>query len=247
MGGGVRTGIISDVHGNEAALDAVLRALHARAVDRILSLGDIVGYGGDPEACVARVRTVVAESTLGNHDAAAAGVVKFEAVSAEGEVLLRQARESLSQDSLAWLRKRPFVHDEGGVRYCHGDPLIPEAFRYVLTVEQATELTPYWSELPALSFIGHSHVERSFRLWPNGAAEVLSTRLRLDGRHKYVVNVGSVGQPRDRDPRAAAAIYDDEKRTVTFLRVEYDVAHAAARIRRAGLPEFFASRIFRGL
>jgi len=242
----VRTGIITDVHGNVLALEAILARLHEVGVDRLVSLGDLVGYGAEPDEVVTRVRGLVDESVLGNHDAVVTGRMRFQFARDEGRRMVDHVRRSLSRESIDWLRARPFVHGEGEAVYCHGAPLEPEEFRYVLSLAQATRLAGSYASLPAVTFIGHSHFERSYRLWETGAVEVIARELRLDPRFRYVVNVGSVGQPRDRDPRAAAAVFDSERRTVTFVRAAYDVVEAARRIRRAGLPEMFARRLFSG-
>jgi diadenosine tetraphosphatase ApaH/serine/threonine PP2A family protein phosphatase len=242
----LRTGIITDVHGNVPALEAVLARLHAEGIDRLVSLGDLVGYGAQPDEVVTRVRGLVDESVLGNHDAVVTGRMRFQFARDEGRRMVDHVRRSLSRESVEWLRERPFVHSENGVLFCHGAPLEPEEFRYILSLSQATRLAGSVGSLPAVTFIGHSHFERSYRLWETGAVEVLTRELHLDPRFRYLVNVGSVGQPRDRDPRAAAAIHDSARGTVTFVRASYDVAEAAHRIRRAGLPEMFARRLFSG-
>lgn len=242
----MRTGIISDIHGNLPALDAVMARLQDLGVDRLISLGDLVGYGAQPDEVVRRVRDAVTESVLGNHDAVVSGRMRFQFARDEGRRMVDHVRKSLSRESLDWLRARPLVHSEGDAFYCHGAPLEPEEFRYVLSLAQATRVADSFPTLPPVTFIGHSHFERSYRLWDGGAAEVLTSELRLDESYRYLVNVGSVGQPRDRDPRAAAAIYDSERRTVTFVRAAYDISEAARRIREVGLPEMFARRLFSG-
>lgn len=240
----MRTGIISDVHGNLPALEAILDRLQRGGVDRILSLGDVVGYGAQPEACVRIVRDVASESCLGNHDAAISSRLGVRYAAAEGQRLVEHARGDLSRKSLRWLAQRPIRVAENDATYCHGAPPSPEEFRYVLSLRQARALLSCFDELPPVTFMGHSHLERSFRLWPGGVTELIAGRIRVDSGRRYVVNVGSVGQPRDRDPRAAAAIFDHRRGTVEFVREPYDVAAAASRIRAAGLPESFARRLF---
>lgn len=242
----MRTGLITDIHGNLPALEAVLARIQAFGVDRILSLGDLVGYGAQPEEVVGRVREIAVESVLGNHDAVAAGRMKFQFARDEGRRMVDFVRRALSRGSLDWLSARPLLHSEPDALYCHAAPLEPDEFRYILSLGQATQVARQASSLPPVTFMGHSHFERSYRMWDGGATEILTRELRLTPEHRYLVNVGSVGQPRDRDPRAAAAVYDSERRTVTFLRVPYDVDEAVRRIRAAGLPEIFARRLFVG-
>ena len=241
-----RTGIISDVHGNIQALEAVLRALEKAGVERLICLGDVVGYGADPELCVQRLRREVDESLLGNHDAATCGRSRVRYAREEGRRIVEYSREQLSDESLRWLRARPLRLREGDVEFVHGRPDEPAEFRYVLSLDQASALSESFASLSGLSFVGHSHVEHSYRLWPGGATEILTDRLVVGGPWKYLVNVGSVGQPRDRDPRAAAAVYDRRRGVVEFLRASYDINAAAGRIREAGLPEIFARRLYSG-
>ena len=242
----MRTGLITDVHGNLPALEVVLDRLRRAGIDRLVCLGDVVGYGAQPDECVSIVREHAVECVLGNHDAAVSGRVRFEYARAEGRMLVDFATSVLSASNKAWLRARPLIAHDGDVAFCHGAPLRPQEFHYVLSLGQATALTAGWDELRRITFIGHSHVERSYRLWPGGATELLTGRLRIVPGFRYVVNVGSVGQPRDRDPRAAAAIYDDRQEAVEFYRVPYDIETAASRIRAAGIPEVFAQRLYAG-
>lgn len=186
----MRTGIISDVHGNLPALEAILRRLQEVGVDRLLSLGDLVGYGAQPDEVVRRVRELVAESVLGNHDAVVTGRMRFQFARDEGRRMVDHVRRALSRESVDWLRARPLVHAEGDALYCHGAPLEPEEFRYILSLAQATRLAASFASLPPVTFIGHSHFERSYRLWEGGAAEILTRELHLDEPFRYLVNVG---------------------------------------------------------
>lgn len=242
----MRTGIISDIHGNLQALERVLEKLDDRGIDRLLCLGDLAGYGGDVSACVRLVKERARISLLGNHDAIATALLDEAASPVTEEQLARELGEDMDLGLLAWLGSRPLSYAEADVMYTHGVPFTPEAFQYLLSLEDARAVLCGFPALPRLAFMGHSHIERTFRCRDDVVSEVLTDHLVLDERSSYIVNVGSVGQPRDRDPRAAAAIYDADAGVIEFLRVSYDVETAAARILAAGQPPFFAERLTHG-
>ena len=245
-----RFGIVADVHANLPALNAVLAALAGEGVEEIWCLGDVVGYGGDPEACVAIVRERCAGTVRGNHDAAAVKAALRESFNPHARAAIERQANVLSRDALEWLGGLPVVLELGEVMLLHGSYVDPEGFPYVQGSRDAAR------ELAAIpsrwAFCGHTHVPGLWWMEPGGRVEELrlgdrSAATALDGPGRYLVNPGSVGQPRDGDVRAACAIFDRAAGQLRLLRVPYDVSAAQASIRRAGMPAIEAERLERGL
>jgi predicted phosphodiesterase len=241
----VRYALISDIHGNLEALEAVLADVRAAACDRVGCLGDIVGYGADPNACVERVREIASVSLLGNHDAAATGIHPDSGFNEIARRAIRRTRVALSESSAAYIRGLPLVHDGGEIHLSHAHPVEPQEFVYVFNGD---DLSPLFDATTAriLAF-GHTHIpgvgddrERVLNRFASGTVPL------LEGT-RYVMNVGSVGQPRDHDPRAAWGLLDLHAGTYEQRRVAYDVEQAAKKILRLGLPPVLAERLVRGL
>lgn len=238
----MRIAVLSDIHSNLEALRAVLDALPS--VDRILCLGDIVGYGADPAAVIDLLRERGAEAVQGNHDwAVVTGDTEWFNPWAARAV--EWTRSVLDRGPVDYLQRLPRTLDLPGpdVLAVHGSPRDP-LFEYVVSAEAA--LGSFGATGRRVILLGHSHVAMRFslrerrvewRAFPEGGGEVLGPRTLL--------NPGSVGQPRDGNPRASLALLDEDG--FEIRRVEYDVARAAGKIREAGLPEFLAQRLFRGV
>lgn len=243
----MRTALLTDLHANLESLTALLEECDRRHVDRLVCLGDTVGYGADPNACVDLVRSLADAAVLGNHDAAVAGRMEYDYYYDAARQALDWTAGVLSPENMAWLRALPYAWREGEVAFCHGSPVEPEAYEYVFGLEQARALAPEDGDLPEVTFIGHSHLGRIFAYTKGDVVEVRTDVLDLRKGHRYLISVGSGGQPRDYDPRASLAIYDQEARTVELLRVEYDIVAAARKIVEAGLSPNFARRLFVGM
>jgi diadenosine tetraphosphatase ApaH/serine/threonine PP2A family protein phosphatase len=244
----MRIAILSDIHANIEALAAVEAALAALQPDRVVCLGDVVGYGASPAECCDRIRALAAVTLLGNHDAAVSGRMEYGYYYEAARHALDWTKRQLGPDHLAWLRSLPYTHRAGDVAFSHGSPIEPADYGYIFAAEQVRELSPHFESLAALTFMGHSHLCRVFTLDGGGRVEqVAGARLELDGTRKYLVSVGSVGQPRDDDNRASFATYDTERRVVEFHRVPYDIAAAAQKIFDAPLALNFGKRLFLGV
>jgi diadenosine tetraphosphatase ApaH/serine/threonine PP2A family protein phosphatase len=241
----MRTAILTDVHANLEALGAVLADAKGRRVDRYVCLGDVVGYGASPNECLALLRERCAFCLLGNHDAAVAGRMDYAYYYPAARQALDWTRRCLEPSHLAWLKTLPYTVDEADASYCHASPLEPQAWHYVLAHEQAEEVFAA-REMPLVTFIGHSHVPSVFALEAGEVGTVRPEHVRLKKRARYLATIGSVGQPRDRDPRACYGIFDDARRTITYRRVPYDVVAAAEKIEAAGLSPNFARRLHFG-
>lgn len=243
----MRIGIFSDVHSNLEALLAVRRAYEQERVDRLICLGDTVGYGAEPQACSDIVRQMAAVTILGNHDAAVGGRMDYSYYYDAARTALDSHSRQLSGENLRWLRSLPYEHRELGLAFCHGSPSNLPEFEYVFAVEQAELLLRDYEELARVTFIGHSHLCKAFALQPGEVHEVVATRFTIRESHKYIISVGSVGQPRDYDPRASYTVFDTEQMMFEYKRVEYDVETAARKIGEANLERNFGNRLFLGV
>ncbi|MCX8052335.1 MAG: metallophosphoesterase [Armatimonadetes bacterium] len=299
-------GIISDIHGNLTALDAVLDRLSG--VDRFICPGDIVGYGPDPSECLSRLRSLDCISVLGNHDAAVSGTMDPAWFNPDARAAVLWTRQVLSEIDARSLSLLPMKYEEDGFVVVHSSLWRPEEFHYVISPEDAklcfgemthlqhlqafparekecetTETLPekvearyyptYCQESAAggsICFIGHSHVSEVYVQHPpypssakarqesfgqlsamGGGVDQIRMpeggRLDLNPGLRYIVNCGSVGQPRDGNPEASCAIFDSKKMTIEIIRVPYDVRTVQERMRRAGLPETLIDRLGYGV
>ncbi|TPV92420.1 MAG: metallophosphoesterase family protein [Myxococcales bacterium FL481] len=244
----MRYGIVSDTHGNREALDAVFAELDRESVDEIVCLGDTVGYGADPNACCDLIRARARHTILGNHDAAVAGRMDYSYYYDAAREALDLHASILSEENRAWLQELPYDVREDELHFCHGSPVNIDQFDYIFSVEQAETCLPIWAGLSRLTLIGHSHLCKAFAITPTRVYEVVSKSFELRDGFRYVVSVGSVGQPRDQDPRASYTIYDTDTRRFDFHRVEYDISAAARRIFECeALSDNFGARLFVGM
>jgi diadenosine tetraphosphatase ApaH/serine/threonine PP2A family protein phosphatase len=245
----MRLAIFSDVHANLEALSAVIEAYRTENIDRYYCLGDVVGYGANPNECANIVREVAAITILGNHDAAVAGRMDYSYYYEAARQALDAHASCLTKENMSWLKALPYKQmlDESGVLLCHGSPVRIEEFEYIFAPEQARECLPIFEELGQLTVIGHSHLCKVFALKPGYVEELPPSDFVLKDGFKYIVSVGSVGQPRDYDNRASYTVYDTEERVFEFKRVAYDIDGAAQKIFAAELERNFGNRLFLGV
>jgi predicted phosphodiesterase len=250
----VRVLLLSDIHSNLEALEACLAA--APTYDVVVNLGDIVGYGASPNAVIERSRALGNIFVRGNHDKAASGAMDLKDFNPVAGLAALWTRDQLSPENLKWLRDLPQgpVHINGltGVQFVHGSPVDED--EYVVTLRDAIE--PLLVSGAPLTFFGHTHLQGSFST-NNVASDYLRPQYNTVGQSetaefplkenmRYLINPGSVGQPRDGDWRAAFAVFDSDSRVVTFCRVPYDLKHAQERILAANLPQRLATRLAAG-
>jgi diadenosine tetraphosphatase ApaH/serine/threonine PP2A family protein phosphatase len=244
----MRYGIFSDTHANLPALTAVLDALEDARVDELICLGDTVGYGPQPDECCDLVRKNCKVTILGNHDAAVAGRMDYSYYYDAAREALDLHAKMLSEENLAWLRSLPYKIEHGETHFCHGSPVDLEEFEYIFSVEQAATCIPIWAELGKSTFIGHSHLCKAFAVARERVYEVVTKGFEIRPEFRYIVSVGSVGQPRDHDPRASYTIYDTDRGFFEFRRVDYDVQAVAQRIfDHESLSDSFGARLFAGI
>jgi len=242
----MRYALISDIHGNLEALQVVLHHIEKEHPDKLVCLGDLVGYGADPQKCIDMVRERTELVVAGNHDWAAIGRTDISYFNPYARAAVLWTREKLGEFHRKYLEELPLVLSEGELYFVHSTPERPEEWNYIFSLTQAAY---YLSKLRGgFCFVGHSHVPVAFVSdgdevsWVPGP----SFKVRIEPDLKYLVNVGSVGQPRDGDNRAAYALLDLREGTIEVRRVPYDVATAQRKILKAGLPEVLAERLAYG-
>ncbi len=242
--------ILSDLHGNIESTGAVLTAARGLGYDRAIILGDLVGYGADPGPVVAAVRELPGLCVVrGNHDKVVADLEPMEAFNDQARAAVEWTRRALEPEVLDWLRDLPRgpVEVAPGLMLSHGSPSDEDA--YLLHAGEARRAFEFASF--DVCFFGHTHLPGAFvhhgdRVhW--SAARGDRVQVTLDPGRRFLVNPGSVGQPRDRDPRAAFALYDDTARTVTVLRVPYAIEAARSKIQKSGLPPWLGDRLLLGV
>jgi len=232
------------VHGNLEALRAVLEDC-ADAADAVLCLGDTVGYGADPLPCVELVADRAQVVVGGNHEHAVAGRLDLAWFNRYARAAAEWTRERLDDDHRDWLGALPLVHELADATLVHASPAQPEEWEYLVTAEDGFAAFGHFAT--RWCFVGHSHVPGAWSLGSAGPEHYPgAAELAMERGRRYIVNVGSVGQPRDRDPRAAYALWDADAGRVEIRRVPYDVAAARLKILAAGLPRFLADRLAAG-
>jgi diadenosine tetraphosphatase ApaH/serine/threonine PP2A family protein phosphatase len=242
----MRVAVVSDIHSNLHALEAVLAAIEAEAPDELWCLGDLVGYGPRPNECCAAIEKRADVCLAGNHDLAVRGTLDLEEFGGEAAVAARWTREVLDPAAQAFLDRLEPAGAAHGVSLYHGSARDP-VWEYVLD-DEAALATLELAESP-LVLVGHSHVALQVVKSDDdlrGGIAAAGTELELGGV-QALLNPGSVGQPRDTDPRAAWLLLDLDTRRASFRRTEYDIEQTQREIRDAGLPEMLAGRLSLGL
>jgi predicted phosphodiesterase len=239
--------ILSDIHANREALEAVLEdacSAFPKGYTATVCLGDIVGYGADPTFAINWATSAPQAIIRGNHDKVCAGLESTEFYNVSAQTSAQWTESVLRPHELEYLRNMP----RGPLRFngmdlVHGSPRDED--EYMLELGQAEEVRGFLDS--QVTFFGHTHIQGGFLLAPHGVGIIPTDfELELEPDFQYLINPGSVGQPRDHDPRAGYAIYYHEERYVEFRRVKYDIAKAATKILKAGLPANLAARLFDG-
>lgn len=233
----MRLAIISDIHANLEALTAALEFIDRQKVDRIVCLGDIVGYGANPRECLRLVRERCQMIIIGNHDLAAVKPEKAEDFNTTARIAAHWTNGILSEEEKAYLARLPYTATLGEIFFVHASPYEPEEFYYVLSTRDAIEAMRSFTQ--RLCFIGHSHVPGMFSEQSRVTA--------IDAKERYLINVGSVGQPRDGNPQLSFGLLDTEKWKYENIRLSYDVETAARKILAAGLPPVLGERLMVGM
>jgi len=244
----MRIAVFSDIHSNVEALRAVLQHAGERKVDHYVCLGDVVGYGANPVECIELLQSLPeCPCVLGNHDAAVLGIPS--SMKPDARKVIDWTKETLSGPVLNFLQKMEDTIKWGNITFCHSNPYRPRHWYYV---SEKTYISSSFARSKAkLLFVGHTHVpvaitrKNFFCIYirsPEHSMVVPAAQL-----NRQIFNCGSVGQPRDGDPRASYLIYDDRRSVIEFYRIEYDILRATEKILAAGLPEIYAKRLMNGL
>ena len=263
-----RYAVLSDIHGNLEAFEAVLNVCSMEKAEKCLLLGDIVGYNANPAECIALARSLnLVAKVRGNHDELAVGG-EVEGFNLNARIAIQWTHDQLSEDDIKWLNQMPYkeIITECNATIVHATLDTPENWGYIFDVQHAIAHFTY--QFKQVCFCGHSHVPVAFDKIPFATSERRAVEripawegevidensqidfsaadkitIHLEKGHKYLFNIGSIGQPRNSDPRASFAIYDSDAQTVSRYRIPYDIATAQQKVLDAGLPERLATRL----
>jgi putative phosphoesterase len=240
----MKYGIVSDIHGNYEALKSVINDMAQKKVDKIISLGDVVGYGPQPHECIKVLRERKAISVLGNHDAGVIGKTDLSLWRVEALVTWADARKNLPNEDIQWLSQRPYYYYASDFLCVHGSPTDP-IYEYIYDEHGAKNNSTAVDA--RICFSGHTHLPTL--LESNNMSYVwrfTKPIIALNSGKKYFINPGSVGQPRDHDSRAAYLIYDDKVQIIRFERVKYNIARTQQLIHMKKYPKMLANRLSSG-
>ncbi|MDP1675261.1 MAG: metallophosphoesterase family protein [Bacteroidota bacterium] len=229
--------IISDIHSNLEALQKAMSIIDEKKVDEIICLGDVVGYGANPNECVDIVRSRCSLTVLGNHDAAALDTLLAHDFNAIARKAVVWTAEHLTEESRAFLLSLPMVERKEDILFVHSSPDAPEAWDYIIDSDDAVSAIRHFDE--QICFIGHTHVPGIYSR--RGRAK------SIDRDEQCIVNVGSIGQPRDGNPKLAFGIFNSTTWEYELIRSEYDIQKAAEKIYAAKLPEELGNRLMYGM
>jgi len=236
----MRIAILSDLHANLEATEAVLSDAHEQECTHFVCLGDVVGYNANPRECVDLVKKMGGPVVKGNHDEQAALAESSRGFNALAEAAINWTRDHLAEEDKEWLRGLPLIQPVRDFTIVHATLDAPEQWGYVFNALDA--VASFAFQETAVCFFGHTHVAGAF-VRDDGVKKVKTDQLVIEEAKKYFINVGSVGQPRDGDWRAAYCIYHLDKNVVEQRRVKYDLATAQRKIIQAGLPHMLADRL----
>jgi predicted phosphodiesterase len=232
----MRYAIVSDLHANLAAWQTVLNDIADLKADKIICLGDVVGYGPNPVEVLESVYQVVSVTLQGNHDAAVCGALSPESFSPRAQAAVRQHRELLAPAALEWLKQLPLIHAEPGFRCAHSEFDNPALFRYI--IEPADALPSWKVTKEQLLFVGHSHLPGIYVIGASGTPHfVAPCDFELEEGKRYIINPGSVGYPRVGDRRSSYCIFDDRQKAITFRQLPFDSAGYRQAVQGAGLDD----------
>ena len=237
-------GIISDVHANLEALERILDEVDSAGVEELVSLGDIVGYGANPNECVELLRERNAASILGNHDTVACGLEEPIYFNDLAKLSILWTREQLTEDNKEFLKHLPNRIEFEDFLVVHGSISHPD--KYIRSIDDVVDEFDLLDKHD-VGFFGHTHVAACYILRGEVVVDVREDELMVEPSTKYLINPGSVGQPRDRDPRAGFVTYDTESGEVRFHRIDYNIPAAQTKILEAGLSSRLAERLTYGM
>jgi diadenosine tetraphosphatase ApaH/serine/threonine PP2A family protein phosphatase len=235
--------LISDIHGNLESLQATLETAEKFEEYQLMCLGDIVGYGADPAACIDLVGNHANLILAGNHDLAVADLVPFHDFNPVAREAIEWTRDILTPEDKDLLANLPLQYVDGDYCFTHASPIEPMSFSYIRTLEDVAEVFNHIGQ--KFCFVGHTHLPVLVRMsQKSGKMEVVRTnKIFIEDRYRYFVNVGSLGQPRDNNPDACAVLLDEDEESIEFIRVPYNIAASQEKILSEGLPSYLAERL----
>ncbi len=238
--------LFSDVHGNLEALEALLAKIYQEKPDKAYFLGDAVGYGANPSECLQGIIQIADFYLLGNHDAAMANLLSLTYFNPAAKEALLWTQNQLLPEEKSFLKSWPLILQFPEFCLVHSSPLNPSQWDYLLTEKQAEK--NFGSFSSPLCFIGHTHSPEIIKMdFKCNVKKIVKLTVDLKENYRYIINVGSVGQPRDYNPKAAYCLYDDNKNTIQIQRIEYNIEKAQRKILQAGLPPILADRLSMGI
>ncbi len=243
----MRYAVISDIHGNYEALSAVLSDIYSNKVEMILCLGDVVGYGPNPNECTQLIRDHCHHTIMGNHDAAVFDPIMPQEFNKNARIAIEWTSRELNKKSRDFLNNLPLKWDNDELLAVHATPYDSHLWYYITSIEDARFNFNFFSH--SFCFTGHTHIPGIIRYEENSGeiAIIKPCNYRYnDENSRFIVNVGSVGQPRDRDSRSCYVILDTDTKEVLFRRVEYDIQGYQGKMRLIGMPEFLVTRVGEG-
>lgn len=241
----MRYGIFSDIHSNLEALQAVVEAYRKESIDSYLCVGDVIGYGANPVECCQINRELAIATVAGNHDWAGVDLFGLTYFNPQAEAAIVWTKRYLDESSKLFLQTLPLTYKESDFTLVHGTLYQPEEFHYLIDLYAAQQTFTVMDT--SLCFLGHSHVAGIFLKQPDTVIRYnQASNLEIQPQNKYIINVGSVGQPRDGNPKAAYCIYDSTEKKVQIKRVDYDIQAARKKIIAAGLPRILGDRLLVG-
>jgi predicted phosphodiesterase len=241
----MRYGIFADIHSNIEALDAVIQAYKQETIDTYLCLGDVVGYATAPGACIEKVRMLAKISVAGNHDWASVDLLSADYFNDFAREAIVWTKQNLDSQGKSFLKSLELAYRNEDLTLVHGTLHVPEDFNYMVDGYIAAQTFKLLET--DLCFIGHSHVAGFFIQDTLGRVSYYEGEtLDIKKGNRYIINAGSVGQPRDSNPCASYCLYDTEKKSVQIKRVKYDVDSTRKKIIKAGLPRFLGDRLLVG-
>jgi len=243
----MRIAILSDIHANLEALQAVLKDIDQQAIDNIICLGDVIGYGVNPNECVELVRKRCPVTLLGNHDAASIGKLSTEHFNIHAKIATEWTTEHITKDTTNYLENLPYRESSDSYTFVHSTPYEPKLWYYITSLEEAAFNFQFFET--TFCFVGHTHIPIIIVL--DNEKEVYAhqdTALEFGKMNnaRFLINVGSVGQPRDHNADSCYGILDSERKVYTFRRIAYDIEKTQEKMRKQKMPEFLIKRLAEG-
>jgi predicted phosphodiesterase len=241
----MRVAVISDVHSNLEALQAVEKSLEDLGVEEVHFAGDIVGYGPDPNTCARWIMENTEMAVMGNHDCAALGLMDIESFNLNAREAIKWNSEQMEDWATEFLQTLPMTQENNEVTLVHANPRDPESWNYIFTLWDAEMNFPHFNS--TFCFVGHSHQPVAVGMDADGTVNVVpGDSFPIEAGSRYLVNVGSVGQPRDGNPAACFGLLDSDREEFSFVRVPYEYKVTQEKMIRAGLPRPLVERLAEG-